>query len=69
MSRTKPKQGEEMMSAATFKLVCVSCEAKDERHAEDCKEQPFCEKCYSPMILDRVTVRARRTPETKEEKR
>lgn len=47
------------MSQATFKLVCVSCGAKDERPAEKCKEQPFCEKCYSPMILDCVTVKQR----------
>jgi hypothetical protein len=41
---------------ATFKLKCVGCGAIDRRDAEECREQPFCTKCYCPMILESATV-------------
>jgi len=38
----------------TFSLKCVGCGAKDTRPAEECREQPYCKKCYLPMVVDEV---------------
>jgi rRNA maturation endonuclease Nob1 len=49
---------------ATFKLRCVGCGIKEDRPAEECREMPFCKKCFMPMVLLAVTVKNRRTKET-----
>ncbi len=42
---------------ATFKLKCVGCKMVEMRPAEDCRgDQPMCNKCYMPMVLESVTV-------------
>ena len=43
--------------SAKFKLKCVGCGTVEIRDAEQCKEQPFCDKCYMPMTLESVEVR------------
>jgi hypothetical protein len=43
--------------SAKFKLRCVGCCMVEERDADDCREQPFCNKCYMPMVLEKVTVK------------
>ncbi len=41
----------------TFTLKCVGCGIKEDRPASDCRgEQPFCNKCYMPMVLEKVKV-------------
>jgi hypothetical protein len=42
------------MPSATFTLKCVGCGMVERRPAEKCAEQPFCEKCYMPMTLEKV---------------
>jgi hypothetical protein len=41
---------------AAFKLKCVGCKVVETRQAEDCQEQPYCNKCYMPMVLVEVLV-------------
>jgi len=38
----------------TFTLKCVGCNIKEDRPAAECREQPFCTKCYMPMVLEKV---------------
>ena len=45
------------MSKVTFTLKCVGCGKIETRPAEECTEQPFCNECYMPMILDSVNVK------------
>jgi hypothetical protein len=45
------------MTTGIFKLKCVGCGCTEERPAENCRDQPFCEKCYMPMTLERVSVK------------
>lgn len=40
--------------AVVFKLKCVGCGTQETRAVADCKEQPFCNKCGSPMTLSLV---------------
>jgi len=51
-----------------FKLKCVGCGYVEERPANDCREQPFCDKCYMPMTLESVeskSVQRRKAAQTK----
>ena len=41
-------------SVPTFTLKCVGCSMTEDRPAAECREQPFCTKCYMPMVLDKV---------------
>lgn len=45
------------MMEGIFVLRCVGCNAKEERPAEDCVEQPFCKGCYMPMFLEKVIAK------------
>lgn len=47
---------------ASFKLICVGCRDKETRPASECTEQPYCKKCFLPMVLDEVTIQHRETP-------
>ena len=47
-------------SQEMFKLKCVGCETVEERPAEECLEQPFCLKCYMPMMLIEVNIKCQR---------
>lgn len=44
------------VEVATFKLKCVGCGGVESRPASECREMPFCNKCYMPMTLEEVTV-------------
>lgn len=46
-----------MSQTATFKLRCVGCQTIETRPAHDCHEQPFCNRCYMPMVLEEVSVK------------
>jgi len=46
-----------MAQAATFKLQCVSCKTVEDRPASECKEMPFCDHCFMPMVLIEVEVK------------
>jgi rRNA maturation endonuclease Nob1 len=46
-----------MTQTATFRLKCVVCQQIDTRPANECREQPICTQCGSPMTLERVTVK------------
>lgn len=41
----------------TFTLKCVTCGVIETRPASECHEQPFCKKCYGPMLLTGATVK------------
>ncbi len=45
------------LRTAMFSLRCVGCKIRETRPAEDCKEQPYCNKCSMPMILEKVSTR------------
>lgn len=49
-----------MKQVAMFRLKCVGCHAVEDRPAEECREQPFCKKCYMPMVLERVSIKVAR---------
>lgn len=57
MSRRKPSHpatvGEPQ---AMFTLKCVGCGKIENRPASECHEQPFCNDCYMPMTLEKVTT-------------
>ena len=38
----------------TFTLKCVGCKTTEDRPASECREQPFCKKCFMPMVLEKV---------------
>jgi hypothetical protein len=42
--------------SATFKLKCVGCGTIEKRLAAECREQPYCKKCFMPMVLEEVKV-------------
>lgn len=46
-----------MSQVATFKLKCVGCQTIEKRPADECKEMPFCNKCFMPMVLVEVTIK------------
>lgn len=46
-----------MTQEATFKLRCVGCQIIQHRPAAECKEMPFCKKCFMPMVLVEVTIK------------
>lgn len=45
-----------------FVLECVSCKATEQRETKTVTEQPFCEKCYSPMITKTVILNSKVFP-------
>ena len=45
-----------------FVLQCVSCKAIDQRETKNVTEQPFCEKCYSPMVTKSVILNSKVFP-------
>lgn len=46
-----------MTQQTTFTLKCVGCGKKDNRPASECTEMPFCDKCYMPMVLEKVSIK------------
>jgi len=40
---------------AKFTLKCVGCGMVERRDAEQCRDQPFCNKCYMPMTVTDVS--------------
>lgn len=46
-----------MKQTATFRLKCVVCGKVETRPAEQCKEQPYCNCCGGPMILEEAAVK------------
>jgi hypothetical protein len=55
------------MTTVTFKLKCVICGDKETRQLSHHDEQPFCSKCYGPMIVDKVTVKHSRPTQAETE--
>lgn len=49
-----------MGQVAAFKLKCVGCAMVETRPAADCTEQPFCNKCFMPMVLLEVSIREKK---------
>lgn len=45
-----------------FVLQCVTCKAIEQREVKDVREQPFCEKCYMPMITKTVILNSKVFP-------
>ena len=45
-----------------FVLECVTCGATAQRETKDCTEQPFCDKCCSPMIVKTVFLNSKVFP-------
>lgn len=39
-----------------FTLKCVGCGMVEDRPASECREMPFCEKCFMPMTLEKVAT-------------
>lgn len=46
-----------MPQQAAFTLKCVGCGIVEIRPASKCQEQPYCTKCYCPMVLQKAEVR------------
>ena len=40
----------------TFTLKCVGCKTVENRPAAECREMPFCTKCYMPMLLEKASA-------------
>lgn len=39
-----------------FVLKCVGCKHEEERECKTVTEQPYCEKCYQPMVVKSVIL-------------
>lgn len=45
-----------MTQVATFTLKCVGCNKVEDRPAAGCREMPFCNDCFMPMVLQEVSI-------------
>jgi hypothetical protein len=45
-----------------FVLECVTCKAVEQRQTKDVTEQPFCDKCYSPMVTKSLILNSKVFP-------
>jgi hypothetical protein len=45
-----------------FVLRCVTCKNREERECKTVTEQPFCDRCYSPMVTESVILNSRKPP-------
>ncbi len=45
-----------------FVLRCVTCKGRDERECKTVTEQPFCDRCYSPMVTESVILNSHKPP-------
>ena len=45
--------------SAVIHLKCILCRTKDKRPASECTgdNNPACQKCFGPMIMEKVTVK------------
>jgi hypothetical protein len=46
-----------------FVLECVTCKRQEERECKAVTEQPWCDKCCSPMVVKSVILNSRKAPQ------
>lgn len=45
-----------------FVLQCVGCKAIEQKQTKDVHDQPFCSKCYMPMVTKSVILNSKVFP-------